>query len=176
MKRNPVFHQISLKTFSVVGTVVGRIIGLSGTMSICLDEKFRPDILIPRIFCIIVKTGISIVLFYKGCIPVQHFIQCFETVNFFFVAIGRVQNVISVTDRNKERCGTSLYDRKWCLAFIPGFKKCLLGISVAIIWDFFQIVGPSVFDNRLNGRIFRCCDKRHAVGTFFSIITGERIG
>ena len=35
--------------FSVVGTVVGRIIGLSGTMSICLDEKFRPDILIPRI-------------------------------------------------------------------------------------------------------------------------------
>ncbi len=145
-------------------------------MGICFDEKFCTDILIPWIFCIIVKTGISIVLFYKGCIPVQHFIQCFETVNFFFVAIGRVQNVISVTDRNKERCGTSLYERKWCLAFIPGFKKCLLGISVAIIWDFFQIVGPSVFDNRLNGRIFRCCDKRHAVGTFFSIITGERIG
>ena len=176
MKRNPVFHQISLKTFSVVGTVVGRIIGLSGTMSICLDEKFRPDILIPWIFCIIVKTGISIVLFYKGCIPVQHLIQCFKTVNFFFVAIGRVQNVILITDRNKERCSTSLYDRKWCLAFIPGLKKRLLRISITIVWDFFQIVGPSVFDNRLNGRIFRCCDKRHAVGTFFSIITGERIG
>ena len=145
-------------------------------MGICLDEKFRPDILIPRIFCIIIQPGIGIILLYKGCVPVQHLIQRLETIDFFFISIGGIQNIVHVADWNEKRRCTAFNDRKRCLTFLPGIKKCLLGISVAIIWDFFQIVGPSVFDNRLNGRIFRCCDKRHAVGTFFSIITGERIG
>ena len=162
----PVPYQICIQAFSIIGTVILAVICLTCAMRIGFDKKFCPHILIPWFLCIKIQTRIGIVLFYKCRIPFQHFIQCFKTINIFFISIRRVDDIVFVTDRDKKSSRTALYDCKRRLTFIPGIKKCLLGISIAIIWDFFQGIGIFIFNHRLYGCTFRCCDKWYTVGLF----------
>ncbi len=152
----------------MICAVVLRVIGGADTVCVRFDKKFCPYILVTRFFCIKIQTGICIILLYKRCVPLQHFIYRNKGIAF----IPFVNNIVSVRNWNQKGGGGAFYNRKRRLCLIPFGKKRLfhtlsLYISlITIIGNFPKIITPLDFDHRLHGGVFRRCDKGHAVCAF----------